>query len=120
MNNQRFIFLLFFLCFLIACNRNSSTGVGDAPEACSGPKAGGHIEYFEVVDTYGTEYNLNTLQNNPINLIVIFPRPCAPCSPKIQIWNQAAILSCNDVQKFGIVLDKPEQAVKLAEKKTWP
>lgn len=51
-------------------------------------------------------------------VIIIFPRPCAPCSPNMALWKQMYKLSCNQAEFVGIVLEDAQDAFKLLEKKT--
>lgn len=118
MNKKKAVFFSALIMVIFACGHcRGSRAESDNFNQYSVLQVGNLVDYFDVVDLDGNIFGKQFLLEKPFSLIIIFPRPCAPCSPAFGIWKQAALLTGNQFQKCGIVLDDPVQAMKLIDKR---
>jgi len=76
---------------------------------------GEKIEYFKLVDMEAKEIDHLSLGNSPVSIIFIMSRPCSPCDKNVIFFKKIAQVLENRVNFYGIVLDKPAEAMNFAE-----
>lgn len=117
--SYKIIVLIMPLIMLLGSCQHSSNEIKGSDKASQGLRMdlGKTVEYFDMVDLDGNDYNLSSLTSKRYALIIIFPVPCAICSQNMQLWRRVLKSACHDIQKFGVVIDDPLQALNLADKK---